>query len=233
MDWDSWLTDTALHQIVNEDFSEYSKGCILNFLEHIDADGRIPMMIKPTTQLPQILDENTNGHKPCLAQHAAFVVKQSGDVEWLRPEFGKLLDVDVGRYAQEKENFKAAVREHCYDEKDGMYYSVDLNLLPIDLDSYLHKGAPRHWDCLLQRIGSWSGFLAMWAGIATPEQAERMVRENLLDEKAFWAPCGVRSLSKYEKMYVIKKSGNPSCWLGPSCGEYARMVNRTTGSRRI
>ena len=45
-----------------------------------------------------------------------------------------------------------------------------------------------------------------------------MVKENLLDEKAFWAPYGVRTLSKYEKMYVIKKSGNPSCWLGPVWG---------------
>lgn len=289
-DWDSWLTDIALHQITDEDFSEYSQGCILNFLAHIDADGRIPMMITPTSQLPHTLDENTNGHKPCLAQHAAFVVKQSGDVEWLRPEFGKLLrfvdcymqnnrhenglyfwiddcaigvdndpctfyrpkkssgsiflnclmykeleavvylgkllDVDVGRYAQEQENLKKAIQENCYDEKDGMYYSVDLNLLPINTDEFLHKGAPRHWDCLIQRIGSWSGFLAMWAGIATQEQAERMVRENLLDEKAFWAPYGVRSLSKYEKMYVIKKSGNPSCWLGPIWGISNYMVFR-------
>lgn len=289
-DWDSWLTDVALHQITEEDFSEYSQGCILNFLAHIDADGRIPMMITPTAQLPRTLDENTNGHKPCLAQHAAFLVKQSGDVSWLRPHFdkllrfidcymqnnrhenslyfwiddcaigvdndpcifyrpkkssgsiflnclmykeleavvylGKLLHVDVSRYALEQENLKAAVREHCYDEKDGMYYSVDLNLLPINPDEYLHRGAPRHWDCLIQRIGGWSGFLAMWAGIATPEQAERMVRENLLDEKAFWAPYGVRSLSKYEKMYAIKKSGNPSCWLGPIWGICNYMVFR-------
>jgi putative isomerase len=66
----------------------------------------------------------------------------------------------------------------------------------------------------------------MWAGIATPEQAERMVKENLLDEKAFWAPAGVRTLSKYEKMYVIKESGNPSCWLGPVWGISNYMVFR-------
>ena len=64
----------------------------------------------------------------------------------------------------------------------------------------------------------------MWAGIATPEQAERMVKENLLDEKAFWAPYGVRTLSKYEKMYSIKKTGNPSCWLGPIWGISNYMV---------
>ena len=101
---------------------------------------------------------------------------------------------------------------------------MDLNLLPITGKS--HQGAPRHWDCLIQRIGCWSGFLAMWSGIATQEQAERMVRENLLDENAFWAPWGVRTLSKYEKMYVVKPSGNPSCWLGPIWGVSNYLVFR-------
>ena len=41
-----------------------------------------------------------------------------------------------------------------------------------------------------------------------------MVKENLLDEKAFWANYGVRSLSKYEKMYRIVGTGNPSSWQG-------------------
>lgn len=53
-----------------------------------------------------------------------------------------------------------------------------------------------------------------------------MVKENLLDEKAFWAPYGVRTLSKYEKMYVVKLSGNPSCWLGPIWGISNYMVFR-------
>lgn len=289
-DWDSWLTDIALHQFVTDDISEYEKGCIINFLEHIDENGRVFITITPQRTIPAVLSENTNHHKPCLAQHAAFVVKNNGgDAEWLRPFFdklqlfvdcyinnnrhektglyfwvddcaigvdndpstfyrpknssasillncfmykelesicyiGEILGVDVKKYESEKENLKAAIREHCYDEKDGMYYSVDLNILPVDPESALHKGAPRHWECLIQRLGCWSGFLAMWAGIATPEQAKRMVKENLLDEKAFWAPYGVRTLSKYEKMYVIKKSGNPSCWLGPIWGISNYMV---------
>ena len=137
---------------------------------------------------------------------------------------GELLDVDVSLYKEEKQNLRKSVQENCYDEKDGFYYSVDLNLLPIKEN--VHAGAPRHWDCLIQRIGCWSGFLAMWSGIATKEQAERMVKENLLDEKAFWAPYGVRTLSKYEKMYVVKPSGNPSCWLGPIWGISNYMVFR-------
>ena len=290
-DWDSWLTDIALQQFVKEDISEYEKGCVLNFIDHMDKQGRAPIAIQPGVILPEMGKNPVNIHKPCLVQHAAFIIKRShGDVEWIRPYFGNLKlfidyyrkncrhengiyfwiddcaigvdndpctfyrpknssgsillncfmykelealcyigDIcgeDVLEYKAEQEYLKEAVRKYCYDEKDGFYYSVDLNLLPIDLNSWLHQGAPRHWDCLLQRIGSWSGFLAMWSGIATPEQAERMIRENLLDEGAFWAPYGVRTLSKYEKMYRVAPTVNPSCWLGPVWGISNYMVFR-------
>ncbi len=109
---------------------------------------------------------------------------------------------------------KDAINEHCYDEKDGMYYSCDINLRKIDTNVLLHAGAPRHYSTLIQRLGCWSSFLPLWAGIPTKEQAERMVKENLLDERAFWAKYGVRSLSKYEKMYRIVGTGNPSSWQG-------------------
>lgn len=291
-DWDSWLTNIALRQFVTEDISEYEKGCILNFLENADEQGRIPIMITAEESMPELTDKKpANIHKPCLAQHAAFVVQQNGgDIQWLRPYFdrllrfllyyyencrhktglyfwiddlaigvdtdpctfyrpnnssasiflncmmyreleavcylGELLGVDVAFYRTEAAHLKTAVQIHCYDEKDGMYYSADLNLLPINPKQVLHSGAPRHWDCLIQRIGCWSGFLAMWSGIATPAQAERMVRENLLDPSAFWSPFGVRTLSKYEKMYTVKPSNNPSCWLGPIWGISNYLVFR-------
>ena len=129
---------------------------------------------------------------------------------------GELFGIDVSFYKNEAESLKNAIIEHCYDQKDGNFYSVDLNLLPIT--EFRHKGAPRHWDCVIERIGCWSGFLALWCGIATKEQADRMVKENLLCENGFWAPFGVRSLAKYEKMYSVVPSGNPSCWLGPIWG---------------
>lgn len=291
-DWDSWLTNIALRQFIAEDISEYEVGCILNFLNSMDEKGRIPISVIPTFSIEEFsLRGETNIHKPCLAQHAAFIIKANGNNgEWLQPHFlklckfidyyinncrhktglyfwmndsaigvdndpatfyrppkssasiylnclmykeleamcyiGELLGVDISKYRVEAANLKAAVREHCYDEKDGMYYSVDLNLLPVDPSSECHKGAPRHWHCLIQRIGCWSGFLAMWSGIATKEQAERMVKENLMDERSYWAPYGIRTLSKYEKMYTIKKSGNPSCWLGPVWGVSNYLVFR-------
>ena len=117
-------------------------------------------------------------------------------------------------YAEKQSALKAAINEHCYDEKDGMYYSCDINLRPIDNTVLLHSGAPRHYSTLIQRLGCWSSFLPLWAGIPTKKQAARIVKGNILDENAFWAPYGIRSLSKYEKMYRIVGTGNPSSWQG-------------------
>lgn len=121
-------------------------------------------------------------------------------------------------YKKAAENLKNAINEHMWDERNGFYYSVDLNLMPIESDKALHSGMPRHWDCVIERIDVWSGFTAMWAGIADKERAERMVHENMLDTRTFNAEYGVRTLSKLEKMYCIVESGNPSCWLGPIWG---------------
>ena len=134
------------------------------------------------------------------------------------------LDGKLAYYRQKAEQLKVAIQEHCWDERDGIFYNVDINLLPIDLSQKLHSGCPRHWSTLIQRIEVWSCFMPLWAGIATEEQAARMVREHYLDPKTFFAPYGVRTLSKMEKMYAILKSGNPSCWLGPVWGISNYMV---------
>lgn len=135
-------------------------------------------------------------------------------------------------YQKDADELKAAIQKNCWDEKDGFFYSVDLNLRPITEEPsfifgqkfILHSGFPRSYNCIIQRIGIWSGFLAMWADIATPEQAKRMVQENLKDPKTFNAPYGVRTLSKLEKMYSVRASSNPSNWLGPIWGISNYMV---------
>ena len=138
------------------------------------------------------------------------------------------------RYRQDADSLCEAVRRYCWDEKDGMYYSVDLNLLPYTGEPQiifgkpfvLHQGAPRDYPCLILRIGCWAGFMTLWAGIATPEQAKRMVRENLMDERTFNAPFGVRTLSRLEKMYNLRATNNPSNWQGPIWGISNYMVFR-------
>lgn len=57
--------------------------------------------------------------------------------------------------------------------------------------------------------------MAMWAEIATPEQAKEIVRIHFHDTCSFNAPAGIRTLSPLEKMYNVRASGNPSSWQGP------------------
>lgn len=313
-DWDSWLSDVALRQTLNdvgsdsdrEEALKYGQGCVLNYLAYTSLeDGYMPMVISASTDPDKIKPEDiykTNMHKPCLAQHAAFLVKQTdGSAEWLREGYPRMHafiqnyhdhhrhaetglyywqdDLAIGvdndpstffrpkgssasiylnclmykelramsylaeqlqlteakqEYALMADSLRDAVREWCWDEKDGMYYSVDLNLVPFTGEPQyifgtmmtLHKGAPRHYPCLIQRLGCWSGFMTLWAGIATPEQARRMMKENLMDERTFCGTYGVRTLSKMEKMYNLRATNNPSNWQGPLWGISNYMVWR-------
>ncbi len=304
-DWDSWLSNVALRQILLENGEEadrqealkYEQGCILNALSYGGMDGWIPIWIeRDAPSRPEMLSKinpwKTNMHKPTIAQHAAFIVRNmDGDAEWLRDDFYTLqafiskylnfhrhpttglmyweddhaigVDNDPSTFyrpngssgsiflnalmykellamsylaqqlklegiAQQYREYAADllsdIREHCWDPRDGFYYSVDLNLRPVekpDIKSlqpgalYFHVGQPRTYDCLIQRFSVWSGFLAMWAGIATPEQAEQMVARHYRDTTSFNAAAGIRTLSPLEKMYDLRASGNPSSWQGP------------------
>jgi putative isomerase len=133
------------------------------------------------------------------------------------------LDEIARQYEKESINLYNAIQHNCWDPRDGNFYSVDLNLRPVEKPDIkalkpdmliLHVGQPRNYDCLIQRFDVWSSFLPMWAGIATPEQAKRMV-VHYRDTATFNAPAGIRSLSKLEKMYNLRASGNPSSWQGP------------------
>ena len=118
-----------------------------------------------------------------------------------------LSDVAV-RYRRAMKLLKAAIQEHCWDPRDGFYYSVDLNLLPIEKPAspgfHLHSGQPRNYDCLIQRISGWGGFMAMWAGIATPEQAKEIVERQYRNPQLFNAlQKGSFDTPPYSELEVI------------------------------
>ena len=135
-------------------------------------------------------------------------------------------------FASDAKELKAAIQKHCWDERDGFFYSVDLNLQPVTNEPdntlgrtfIIHAGYPNDYDCLIQRIEVWTGFMALWAGIATPEKAERIVKEHYSNPKTFNSASGVRTLSKMEKMYSLRASANPSNWRGPIWGISNYMV---------
>ena len=76
------------------------------------------------------------------------------------------------------------------------------------------QGHPRDYDCLIQRIEGWSGFMAMWSGVATQEQARRMVEEHLKNEKTL-AAAVTRDAVAFEDGEDVQDenvSSNPSNW---------------------
>ncbi len=301
-DWDSWFTSVVFGQVEADTdrkghFAAYEEGTILNFLEHTDDDGVMPIRLSPKDSLEHGAmgrdgDFSQNMHKPVIAQQAAMLTQRRGDVGWIaghietlatflernmtshihaetglaywqtdfavgvdndpsvyfRPDkstasiylnsllyrellaFGYLLEElgDLPRansWRGKAQDLADAVNTYCWDERDGTYYSVDLNLRSIDLDDWLHRGAPRHWSSLLLRVDNWSSFLPMWAGIASQEQAERMLL-RYRETRTFNSNYGVRTLSRLEKQYDIRASNNPSNWLGPIWGISNYLVFR-------
>jgi putative isomerase len=301
-DWDSWSISIALGQAEADTdrqgrFAAYEQGSILNFLEHTDQDGVMPIQLTPDTTLTHGDPTRAGGfaenmHKPVLAQHAALLVQRLGSAEWIRPHmatigrfidryleshvhtetglaywqtdfaigvdndpsifyrpdkstasvylnsllyrellaYGYLLEElrdlpEANRRRGQAQDLAGAMRAHLWDERDGTFYSADLALRPLDPADWLHRGAPRTWSSLLLRIDNWSSFLPMWAGLASREQAGRML-ERCRDTRTFKATYGIRSLSRLEKMYDLRASNNPSNWLGPVWGMANYMVFR-------
>jgi len=142
---------------------------------------------------------------------------------YLLEELGLL--PDSIRWRRRAQDLADSVGRHCWDERDGTFYSADLGLRAIEPGDWLHSGAPRAWSSLLLRIDSWSSFLPMWAGIASQEQAERMAA-RVRDRRTFAANYGIRTLSRLEKMYDLRASNNPSNWLGPVWGISNYLVFR-------
>lgn len=124
------------------------------------------------------------------------------------------------RWNVQADQLAICIQTLCWDERDGFFYSVDVQCRQRTQDhryfKQLNANLKPDWAVLPFKILYWTGFLPMWSGIATPEQATRMVEEHLLRADRFWAEYGVRTLSADERMYDPETiRGNPSNWLGP------------------
>lgn len=105
------------------------------------------------------------------------------------------------------------INQVMWDEATGFYYHVDL-----DDHDFTHSAAD---DLKRQEI---IGFLPMWAGVASRNQAQRLV-DALTDPNRFGRPFGVPSLSADDPYY------NPhGYWNGPVWVEWAYLVQRGLAS---
>ncbi len=100
---------------------------------------------------------------------------------------------DAAEYRGRAAELERLVRQRMWSRPDGMFLNLNA----------------RTGEFI--RVKTWTNLVPLWAGIATPEQADRMIRRHLLNPREFWSEHGVRTLAPSEPLY------NPASgyWRGP------------------
>jgi len=100
---------------------------------------------------------------------------------------------DSRKFALEYEQMKDLVRAKLWNEHDGIY-------------------ANRFWNGEFSPRLSPTSFYPLFAGIATPEQAERMLKEHLLNPKEFWGTYVIPSISRSDPAFPDQFYWRGSIW---------------------
>ncbi|MGH9731233.1 MAG: amylo-alpha-1,6-glucosidase [Candidatus Acidiferrales bacterium] len=100
---------------------------------------------------------------------------------------------DEKTYDAKADALAKLIREKMWSESDGMF---------LNIDSRTGR---------MVRIKTWTNFVPLWVGVATKDQAERTIREHVLNAKEFWSPNGIRTLAPSEPLYDPHRG----YWRGP------------------
>lgn len=125
---------------------------------------------------------------------------------------------DAARLDAQARALGESIQTHCWDPRDQFYYTADVQCVDRrrELIPAVKPGMDTSWRSLPLRIQTFTGFLPLWCGLATPAQASSVVEKHYLADDRFRSYGGVRTLSSRETMYSLEYSkGNPSNWLGP------------------
>jgi alpha,alpha-trehalase len=105
---------------------------------------------------------------------------------------------DAAAFRERARHLAEGINAHLWDPEDATYYSFDT----------VERTRRRHI--------TYSNQVALWARLASKEQAEAMIERYLLDPGKLWSPHGLRSLAADDPLYnnenVIKPYSN---WQGP------------------
>lgn len=119
----------------------------------------------------------------------------------------------AAHFLEKRNRLIEAIQAECWDKRDQFFYSVDVDVKTRKFD-WFHQGLGVFWKSLPIKIRVWSGFIPMWAGFATDEQAAALAR-HMFDPATFASDYGICTLAKDEKMFDLSATNNPSNWLGP------------------
>ncbi len=118
------------------------------------------------------------------------------------------------KYAKISEERKQAIRKLLWDDKDGFFY--DRKVDPKKpLSKMVWEYSPLNVLSANQYkipVKSVESFAVLWAKVATPEQAKRMIVEHLFNPREFWTSYPIPALAKSEPWYSTKElPGDMGC----------------------
>ena len=113
---------------------------------------------------------------------------------------------DKRRFVAEYDRVKSLVRKLLWNEQDGIFEN-------------------RYWDGHFSRRLSPTNFYPLLAGIATPAQAKRMVREHLLNSREFWGKYVIPTISRNDPAFQDQYYWRGDIW-GPTNYLVYQGINR-------
>ncbi len=103
---------------------------------------------------------------------------------------------DSQKFAAEYEHLKLLIGKKLWNDQDGIYEN-------------------RFWDGHFSKRLSPTNFYPLFAGIATSEQAERMVKEHLLNTTEFWGTYVVPTIARNDPAFPDQNYWRGDIW-GPT-----------------
>ena len=103
---------------------------------------------------------------------------------------------DAAQYRMHADTLSILIRDTFWDEADGFFY-----------DRNEQTGE-------LIRVKTVCGFLPLWAGVATQQQAKRLIEEHLTNEAEFWTPYPIACMAKSEPGYYQESRAGECNWCG-------------------
>jgi len=128
-----------------------------------------------------------------------MLVMEAKSLEKMAFELG--LSEEAKNWKNDWERRSKLINDTFWDAKSGFYYHVDRK----DND-FTYKNED---DLMRQEI---IGFLPLWAGIASKQQADRLVK-ILKDREKFWRKYGIPSLAADDSFYNSKGYWNGPVWV--------------------
>lgn len=129
----------------------------------------------------------------------SMMVMEAKSLEAMAKELGKTEEAEMWQADHEKR--AELINRHMWDEETGFYYNVDKK---TNTFTFKEKNDLKRQEII--------GFLPLWAGIASEEQATQLVKA-LTDPERFWRPKGIPSLSAADSFYNPKGYWNGPVWV--------------------